>query len=148
VRREVYVLDASVYAPLLILLGPRMLNKPRDLEFVILDLTVYEACNAFWKEHRKLRRITAEEAAEACSLASSVSKYLKLYRVDSLDTAKVMQIAVENNMTFYDAAYIMLAADIGAAVASEDRDILSTAPRYNIKTLRLRDVESLLSQAG
>ena len=147
-KAEVYVLDASVYAPLLILLGRRILNTPDNVELALLDLTVYETCNAFWKEHRKLHRITAEEAVEACSLAASVAKYLKLYRVDGLDTARVMHIAIENNMTFYDAAYITLAADIGATVASEDRDILSAAPRYNIRTLRLKDIENILSKTG
>ncbi len=51
-----------------------------------------------------------------------------------------MKIAIENNITFYDASYIALARVLQARLASEDEDILNVAPRYGIEVVRLREL--------
>jgi len=43
------VVDASVLAPLILLSGRQLLSKLRRHRVAMLDLTVYEACNAYWK---------------------------------------------------------------------------------------------------
>jgi predicted nucleic acid-binding protein len=53
-------------------------------------------------------------------------------------------IAIDNNITVYDATYIALAQSIRAAVATEDSDIIRVAPRYGITTLRLEDIFKLI----
>lgn len=55
-----------------------------------------------------------------------------------------MKIAVENNTTFYDSSYIALARQLGAPIASEDRDIIAVAPKYGLKTIRLRSLMGLV----
>lgn len=53
VRRSsnvMYVIDASIYAPLIAIGGKDLVKAIRELGFVLLDLTVYEVCNAFWKK--------------------------------------------------------------------------------------------------
>ena len=47
-----YVVDACVYAPLIVVCGRDLVKAMRELEFILLDLTAYEVCNAFWKEYK------------------------------------------------------------------------------------------------
>ena len=118
----------------------------KELRAAILDLTVYEVCNVFWKECVKLHRIDREEAELACSISRELSRYLTLYRVSDLDLEHVMEIAIENSITFYDASYIALAQKLRASIASEDSDILRVAPRYSISTARLDQLLELCKE--
>ena len=142
-----YVIDASVYAPLIITYGGDLVEKLRKIKSVILDLTLYEACNVFWKEHAKLRKVSEEEAITACKAAKALSRYITLYSVTDLDVAEVMEIAIENGITFYDASYIALARKLKASIASEDRDILTVAPKYGIRAVKLNELANILKQA-
>ena len=141
-----YIIDASVYAPLIITYGKDLIEKLKRVKFIILDLTIYEVCNAFWKEHTKLHKISEEEAIMACKVAKALSRYVTLYSVTDLNTAEVMKIAIENNITFYDASYIALAYKLKTPIASEDHDILVVAPKYNIKAIRLNELINMLEQ--
>jgi hypothetical protein len=42
-----YILDASVYVPLIATIGTCLLKITKEINFIILDLTIYETCNAF-----------------------------------------------------------------------------------------------------
>ncbi len=141
-----YIIDASVYAPLIITYGKDLIEKLRKIKSIILDLTLYEVCNVFWKEHTKLHKISEEEAIIACKAAKALSRYVTLYSVADLDTAEAMKIAIENNITFYDASYIALAHKLKTSIASEDHDILTVAPRYNIRVIRLNELINMLEQ--
>lgn len=61
-----YVVDASIYLPLIIILGDKLVNILYKYRFHILDLTIYEVCNVFWKKHVKLHKISREDAIESC----------------------------------------------------------------------------------
>ena len=132
-----YVVDASVYAPLMVLLGGKMRRTMVRGRFHILDLTIYEVCNAFWKEYSKLGRIDRELAVESCSLSAKLAKYAVVHSVCELDMERVARVAAEAGIPVYDAAYIELANMLGKPLASHDKDILETAPRYGIETLDL-----------
>ncbi len=132
-----YVVDASVYVPLMVLLGGRMRRIMVQNRFHMLDLTIYEACNAFWKEYSKLERIDRELAVKSCSLAAKLGRYAVVHSVGELDMERVARIAAETGIPIYDAAYIELANVLGKPLASHDKDILENAPRYGIDTLDL-----------
>ena len=72
----IYVVDSSVYAPLVALYGRNLIKAMKKVKIVILDLTVYESCNAFWRECVKLHRISDEEAIKACEACKALSKYV------------------------------------------------------------------------
>jgi len=118
----------------------------RKVRFAILDLTVYEACNAFWKEYTKFHRINENEASIACKVSKALSRYTMLYRITDLDVEETMRIAVENNITFYDASYIALACKLKSPIASEDSDIIAVAPKYDIEVIRLNQLLDILKQ--
>ena len=119
----------------------------RRLEFAVLDLTVYEVCNAFWREYRKLHKIIEGEAIQACIISKTLTQYTKLYRVIDLNIGEAMKIAVESNIAIYDSSYIALAHRLGATLSSEDQDIIAVAPKYNVQVIRLRELASLIEEA-
>ncbi len=137
------ILDASVYAPLIVLCGRALPTVLREIRAIILDLTIYEVCNAFWKECVKLGRIDRERAKLACIVSKELSRYVVLFRIDNLNLEEIMDIAIANNITFYDASYIALARKLNASIATEDSDIISAAPRYGIKVVRLNNLTEL-----
>ena len=134
-----YVVDASVYVPLVLLSGRELVKAMNRIKFVVLDLTLYEACNAFWKECMKLRRISVDEGISACKASKALARYAHLYRITDLNVEDVARVAVEDGITFYDASYVVLAREIRAPVVSEDEDIIAVAPKYGVKAIRLRE---------
>ena len=130
-----YVLDASVYVPLITVVGAPLLEAALRLDLVILDLTIYEACNAFWKACMKLRKMSKEEAIKACRVAKLLADRLKTYRYEDLDFDKMIAMAIEDDVTVYDAAYVVLASMLRAPLASEDGDIKRIAPKYGVEVV-------------
>ena len=139
-----YVIDASVYAPLIASCGRELVKAMKELEFILLDLTVYEVCNAFWKEHSKLHRISEDEAIQACMVSRALTRYARLYRVTDLDVKEIMEIAIKNNVTFYDSSYIALAHKLKTPLVTEDHDIIALAPKYNVEIVRLHELLNLI----
>lgn len=138
------LLDASVYAPLVILAGSRVLSA--SSRFAILDLTVYEACNAYWKEATKLRRMSIGDALDACLAAYRLSRRLVVLSLDEALVEEAERLALEEGITFYDASYVAAAEMLGYAVATEDGDILRVAPRRGVEVLRFSDVLGVLDR--
>ena len=142
-----YVLDASVYAPLILQYGARLIGMLMKVEVATLDLAVYETCNVFWKQHVKVRRISRDEAMVACRVSKALTRYVTVYKVIDLDVEETIKIAIDNNITFYDASYITLARELGAPIATEDKDVKNVAPDYNIKVLDFHQLMSILEKA-
>lgn len=132
-----FVVDTSVYVPLILILKSRLRNIIQKYRFHILDLTLYEACNAFWKACTKLKKIDDEIASRSCALAIRLSQYLTIHRLLDMDISDVINIAINNNITVYDASYIALAKQLEMPITSNDKDILDNAPKYNIQVYSL-----------
>jgi len=138
--------DASVLAPLLLTVGGKLVYALRKIEFNILELTIYEVCNAFWKECTKLGRLSVDEVIEACDLMASLIKFMKVWSISEIGTVTIQRIAIDTNITFYDASYIHLARKLNFPIATEDSDIISVAPKYNVELLRLKDTLNLMEK--
>ena len=134
-----YVVDASVFAPLMIVLGKELRDVMRRHEFHLLDLTLYEVCNAFWKGSLKLGKLPAEDAVTLCRLTIKLSKYAVIHRLRDMDVEKLMRVALNDSITVYDASYLELAAELGIPVASNDRDILMNASKHGVRAHGLRE---------
>ncbi len=139
------VVDASVLAPLILLSGRQLLSKLRRHRVAMLDLTVYEACNAYWKACLKLKSISEENALKASTATLIAARACEIHRFDELDLKEVERIALNTGTTFYDASYLVLAKTLKAKLATEDRDLLKEAPRHGVDTLRLEELTETLN---
>jgi predicted nucleic acid-binding protein len=91
-------------------------------KLAILHLTVYEVGNALWKEART-GRLPWREAAGALSRVLSSLKML-----DNPPLEKVLEVAVERDLTFYDASYAYVAETLGLSLVTQDRELLRKSP--------------------
>jgi len=91
-------------------------------KLAILHLTVYEVGNALWKEARA-GRLPWRETAGALSRVLSSLKVL-----DDPPLEKVLEVAVERDLTFYDASYAYVAETLGLSLVTQDRELLRKSP--------------------
>jgi len=83
-----------------------------------LTLTVYEVGNAVWKEHVLLKRLAANDALELLRALLAMFKFTSI--VKPSDWLKVLTLASKLNITFYDASYIVAAAEHNLTLVTDD----------------------------
>ena len=85
--------------------------SPRDLisiavDITVLDLSVYEVSNALWKAVKLLKNIDREEASLIHKTLLVFLRYCAMLRLEDLDHDRIMEIALEKRLTYYDAPYL------------------------------------------
>lgn len=105
----------------------------------VLELTFYEAGNVLWKIHALQERTTPEEHAELVSLVPDLRREMTVHDLDDIGFEAVMNIASDSELTFYDAAYVACAEQLGTTLVTEDRE-LREAGSATISTACLEDV--------
>ncbi len=112
----VKVVDASVIAA--IVFGEpdadRAARLLGDDELVAPALLRYEVTNIAWKKARR-----APRQADLIARALRVAMDLDIRHVD-VDHDAVLEVAIERNVTAYDAAYLWLARTLKAPLATLD----------------------------
>jgi len=95
-----------------------------EVEIIVPDLFFLEVLNAFFKKPA----LTQEDIS---NIKESLLKMnMKIIYPDSKILEKTINIALKNNLTFYDALYIAT-ADVNAAILyTEDKEILSCRKVY------------------
>ena len=125
-----YLLDASALYGLLAHYHRWIRHREK---LAILHLTVYEVGNALWKEARA-GRLPWRETAGALSRVLSSLKML-----DDPPLEKVLEVAVERDLTFYDASYAYVAETLGLSLVTQDRELLKKSPAaINVDTFLAR----------
>jgi len=124
-----YLLDASAIYPLLLSLGERFVDYAD--KFSILDLTIYEVGNTLVKEFRRGRISNLRAAVE---LFNEVFNYVYTVRGE-IDISKVAELALSENLTFYDAAYLYTARKLGVKLVTENKDLLRFPESISVQTL-------------
>ncbi len=108
-----YLIDASALYPMLLSENPYNFE-----EYSISTLTEYEIGNILWKENKKRHLEDPKRIAEIFSESIATSRKIE---VDSI--VDVLAIAVERNLTFYDASYAYLAEKEKIKLVTEDTDL-------------------------
>jgi predicted nucleic acid-binding protein len=109
-----YLIDTSAFYP--ILLSGVPLNAE---ECAISSLTEYEIGNVLWRESKQGRMKNPQLAARTFSKAMQTLTKLQF---DSI--ANVLAVAIERNLTFYDASYAYLAEKEGLTLVTQDAHLL------------------------
>ncbi len=109
-----YLIDTSALYPLLI--SGRAFNTE---ECAVSSLTQYEVGNVLWRENKQKK---LKDPARVATIFSQTLSPLKILEIDSL--ANVLEVAVERNLTFYDASYAYLAEKENLRLVTQDKDLL------------------------
>jgi len=117
---DVRVVDASAMAALLFdePAAEFVAAQIRDFLLVAPTLIEYELGNTCWKKARR-----HPEHAEAYGKALGTLSALPI-SLCSVSSAAVLALAVERNLTFYDASYLWLADDLGIPLISLDERLI------------------------
>ena len=109
----------------------QMMNHERTTSFYrdcsILDLTVYEAANAFWKLWRARQLISFEDASAHIANLSRLRGVMRLIGVASLDIEAVHELAKGTGLTIYDSSYVAVAQREGLELVTADEKMRKAA---------------------
>lgn len=109
-----YLIDTSALYPMLLSGIPFNAD-----ECAVSSLTEYEIGNVLWKENqqKKLR-----DPKRIATIFSEAVHPLQRIEIDSI--ADVLAIAIERNLTFYDASYAHIAEKQNLKLVTQDTDLL------------------------
>jgi len=116
-----YLLDTSALYPLIKTLKENLLDYTNII--TVLDLTLYETGNTVWKEWK---RGLIKNLDKVLLMIEEVFKEINKVSIQAEDIKNITKIAVKNNITFYDAAYIYIAKKHNYTLVTEDKDLLKT----------------------
>jgi predicted nucleic acid-binding protein len=124
-----YLLDASALM---------LLIKKADVEStvaclkdsLILDLTFYEVGNAVWKESTLSKFLTPEETKRIGSLYQTILAKIDQAKNESEDFQKILEIAQDEKLSFYDSSYLFFAKQRGLPIVTEDKKLEMKAKKH------------------
>ena len=122
-----YLIDTSALYPILTSGMPLKAE-----ECAVSTLTEYEVGNVLWREnqHKKLK-----DPTRIAQIFSEALAPLRKLQIDSLPN--VLALAIERNLTFYDASYAYLAEKENLRLVTEDTDLLKKCKvAISIKDMR------------
>jgi predicted nucleic acid-binding protein len=88
-------------------------------ECAVSSLTEYEVGNVLWRENQQKKLKNPRRVATIFSEAIAPLRKLEL---DSI--ADVLAVAIERNLTFYDASYAYIAEKHNLKLVTQDTDLL------------------------
>ena len=100
----------------------------RLLDGCTLNLAFYELGNAVWKQVHLHKALTPEEGSEA--LAALTEVYDQMRELPVEDASSILNIAIEEGLTYYDASYIHAAKKNEAMLVTDDRKLHTAATKY------------------
>ena len=102
------------------------------LENCTLNLAFYEVGNAIWKQACLHKTLTIDEGNIALDALIEVLKRMRKIPIE--DPLGTLKIAVEERLTYYDAAYLNVAIKNDKTLVTNDESLYTTAKKY-VKTL-------------
>jgi len=139
-----YVVDASIVVAWFIPGEPWTVKarKLRDeyaeglVRLYAPNILVYELNNSLWKAVRR-NLIDFKVASSCIEVFSKIAPELLPLSLD--EQHKALKIAVDESITFYDSAYIVITQATGSTLVSADLDLASVARKY-VNTILVREL--------
>jgi len=113
-KRCKYLLDTSALYPILISGVPFNVD-----ECAVSSLTQYEVGNVLWRENKQGKLKNPRKVA---AIFSEAINPIQKMPIDSI--ADVLALAIERNLTFYDASYAQIAEKQNLRLVTQDADLL------------------------
>jgi predicted nucleic acid-binding protein len=124
-----YLLDASSLMLLIKKADVKLIVECLQ-ESLILDLTFYEVGNAVWKESTLLKFLTLEEAKRLGTMAQTVLSKIDHVTHEGEDFQKILEIAQDEKLSFYDSSYVFFAKQRGLPLVTEDKKLEMKAKKH------------------
>jgi len=137
-----YLLDASALLPLITSRGKQLISEASKQDLFTTDLAIYEACNTLWKLSALLKTISIEDATNIVAAIKDITSYEIIQPINhtELDLASTLKMAHQQNLTFYDASYIITAKSLEATFVTDDEKLRKVANKH-VKTMTYTDFE-------
>ncbi|MBO3755137.1 MAG: type II toxin-antitoxin system VapC family toxin [Candidatus Brockarchaeota archaeon] len=116
-----------------------LLKKLKDA--ASLDLTAYEVGNGLWKWISLKRSVSLVEARDLITTLTRIFSMdgFSVIGFRDLNQSAILDLAAENNITFYDACYIMASVMSKVPLVTEDEKLKRVAAKY-VRVLSWKDV--------
>lgn len=106
------------------------------LEGKTLDLAQYELGNVVWKEVAR-NKISGSEGAKLIKFISKVISLMEILRIGIKN--EVLKIAVDSNLSYYDASYLYASISMKDILVTEDKKLLDRAIECSTGAGRFED---------
>lgn len=126
--KPLLLFDASAFLNLVLKRGEGAFGLIVDGS--LLDLTLYEVGNTVWKLASLRKRLSIEEAEDLLALAEKLATRARMIAHSGLSFAEAIRIAVNENVTFYDAVYVEAARASGMVLVTDDGLLRRVASKY------------------
>lgn len=93
-----------------------------------LDLAFYEAGNSIWNDSAARQLLSREDATATVSYLGSVREEMEVLSLSEIGDVAVFDVAWDEGITYYDAAYTAAAQETGAILVTEDRGMADHVP--------------------
>jgi len=142
-----YLLDASTLLPLILDYGEKIIEITTKITLYTLDLTVYEIGNSLWKLILLLKTLRQRDAENIIHVLGELIKtrITTTIRFEELNLHRIIQIAINEKMTFYYASYIVAAEKINATLATEDKKLREKASKY-VNTIEYTKIKETINK--
>lgn len=118
-----YLFDASAVVPIL-----NAADYDTLFDEATVELMLYEATNAIWKEAAAKKKITREEGAEFAAQIESLAHDMHVYTTGAVGTPDIYETAWDTGLTAYDSTYVTIADQFDLTLVTEDGGIHENAP--------------------
>ncbi len=98
------------------------------LEGKTLDLAPYELGNVVWKEVTR-NKISESEGVKLIKFISRVISLMEILKIGI--KGEVLKVAVDNNLSYYDASYLYASISMKDVLVTEDKKLLDRAVECN-----------------
>ena len=96
----------------------------------VLDLTFYEVGNALWRIHAIQKKLSLEEIRALIDATTDLANWMNRVSISDLNLLEIMEAAVRDDITFYDAAYVTAAKLRKLMLVTDDAKLARVASKY------------------
>jgi len=101
-----------------------------------IDLAFYELGNAVWKQVNLYQTLSMDEAKIA--LDALLSVFDKMHKIQEFEPLNILEIAVTEGLSYYDAAYLLAAMDKKMTLVTDDKKLKQVGDKY-VNTVTSRE---------
>ena len=120
--------DASALINLMMRGSGKVLSSTRNSS--VLDLTQYEIGNAVWRLCALERKLTGDEASTLLGTATDLFEQLGRVSFHELNADRILEIAISDKLSFYDASYVVAAELKRMTLVTDDAELREPARKY------------------